>query len=245
MNGNYEFSLMQLADSFFPSGNFALSGGLEALVRSSRIKDKQDIKEFLKSQLYCQLRPCDCAILALSYDAASRLDLNDLMRIDNLFFSMKLVEVVRTSSVRAGQQLLNNVIAILAMPKTISQGNSSKSNQVLEFAKAFRVKIRDKQTRGTLPVCLAVCAWANGIPKRSALRLFLYCYLVSTVGSAVRLGIVEHTLAQSMIASLRDDCDLISQTVQAMKIDELWQVTPLVDILQMNHEKDELRMFIT
>ena len=50
MNTGHEFSLMQLADSFFPYGNFALSGGLEALVKAGRIKNSKDIGRFLQNQ---------------------------------------------------------------------------------------------------------------------------------------------------------------------------------------------------
>ena len=38
---SHEFHMMQLADSFFPSGNFGFSGGLESFVRSGSIKEKK------------------------------------------------------------------------------------------------------------------------------------------------------------------------------------------------------------
>jgi urease accessory protein UreF len=44
---------------------------------------------------------------------------------------------------------------------------------------------------------------------------------------------------------LRGDCDSISQRVAGRKIQGVWQASPMVDILQMNHEKEEVRMFIT
>ena len=244
MKRDYEFHLLQIADSFFPSGNFALSGGLEAMVNSSRVNSWEETKTFLRNQLHFLIRPCDCTILSMSYDTAQRSDLNGLIRIDNLFFSMKLVETVRTSSIRAGQQFLNTVLSMIAMtrPKT---GLSRHESEALKFAKTFTTKIKNKEARGTLPVCLAVSANVIGIPKRSTLRLFLYCYLASTIGSAVRMGVVKHTMAQSIIASLRGDCDSISQRVAVRKIHEVWQASPMVDILQMNHEKEEVRMFIT
>jgi urease accessory protein len=245
MKRDYEFHLLQIADSFFPSGNFALSGGLEAMVNSSRVNSWEETKTFLKNQLHFLLRPCDCAILSMSYDAAQRSDLNGLIRIDNLFFSMRLVETVRTSSIRAGQQFLNTVLSMITMTRQPKTGLSLHESQALKLAKTFTMKIKNKEARGTLPVCLAVSTNVIGIPKRSTLRLFLYSYLVSTIGSAVRMGVVKHTMAQSIIASLRGECDSISQRVAVRKIQEVWQASPMVDILQMNHEKEEVRMFIT
>lgn len=36
MNTNHEFHLMQLSDSFFPSGMFSMSSGLEPLINNKK-----------------------------------------------------------------------------------------------------------------------------------------------------------------------------------------------------------------
>ena len=109
----------------------------------------------------------------------------------------------------------------------------------------FRTKVKSKDARGTFPVCLSISANMLGIPKQSAIRIFLYSYLASTVGAAVRMGIIQHVSAQSIIASLRNECESISNNVMRKTIFDVWQSIPLVEILQMRHEKDDLRMFIT
>ena len=38
---------MQLSDSFFPSGMFGMSGGLESLVKYDKIKDNNDVLKFI------------------------------------------------------------------------------------------------------------------------------------------------------------------------------------------------------
>jgi urease accessory protein UreF len=91
------------------------------------------------------------------------------------------------------------------------------------------------------PSCLAVAANAMGIPGRSALRMMLYTYCVSVTGSAIRLGVITHVESQKILMELAND-------VKTAKVDTssvLWQLAPLADILQMNHELDELRMFNT
>ncbi|MGI0048812.1 MAG: urease accessory protein UreF, partial [Nitrososphaera sp.] len=71
---DYEFHLMQLADSFFPSGMFGLSGGLESLVKTGRVKNRNDVLRFIQQQMKFQIVPCDCAVLATVMSAAKKRD---------------------------------------------------------------------------------------------------------------------------------------------------------------------------
>ena len=43
-----KLTLMQLSDSFFPSGSYTLSHGLESLVQNYRLKHPEDLKTFLR-----------------------------------------------------------------------------------------------------------------------------------------------------------------------------------------------------
>jgi urease accessory protein UreF len=108
------------------------------------------------------------------------------------------------------------------------------------FAKKFRAKVEEKESAGTYPACLAVAASALKIPEKSALRMMLYSYCVSIVGSAVRLGIISHIEGQSILTQLAFD-------VNSARIGDIepWQLAPLPEILQMQHEQDDSRMFIT
>lgn len=221
---DHEFHLMQLADSFFPSGMFGLSGGMESFVKSGRVKNGNDILRFVRQQMKFQMVPCDCAVLSAVMKAAKKGDVAGAMVADNRCHSIKLVKEVRVASSRSGRQMLN----------TLAHMTDNK------FARKFRAKVETKESAGTYPACLAVAAAALGIPEKSALRMMLYSYCVSTVGSAIRLGVISHVEGQSVLARLARD-------VNSAKVDstELWQLTPLAEILQMQHEQDYSRMFIT
>jgi urease accessory protein len=223
---DHEFHMMQLADSFFPSGMFGLSGGLESLVKTGRVKSRNDILHFVKQQMRFQLVPCDCAVLVSVMAAAKKGDIARAAAADNRCHSMKLVREVRTASARSGRQLLNCLV-------------NMTDNR---FAKKFHAKVEAKESAGTYPACLAVAASAFRIPEKSALRMMLYSYCVSIVGSAVRLGVITHIEGQGVLTQLASDAN---SAKAAKNIDELWQLAPLTEILQMQHEQDDLRMFIT
>lgn len=226
MGTSHEFHLMQLADSFFPSGSFGLSGGLESLVRSGRVKDKKTVLQFIRQQLHFQLAPCECPTLLIVMDAAAKDDIDAAVDADNLYHSMRLVSEARVASTRSGRQILNCITRIAPT----------------RFAKKFQARIRSGRSAGSHPASLAVAAHSLAIPNESALRVMLYSFSASMVASAVRLGIIEHLEAQAILSKLaQETCTLEAK----IKTDELWQLCPLVDILQMQHQRDELRMFIT
>jgi len=223
---DHEYHMMQLADSFFPSGMFGLSGGLESLVKTGRIRSRSDVLRFVRQQMQFQIVPCDCAVLASVMDAAKKDDIARAIVADNRCYSMKLVREVRTASARSGRQLLSCIVDMTDD----------------RFAKKFHAKVDAKESAGTYPACLAVAATALQIPEKSAIRMMLYSYCVSIVGSAVRLGVISHIEGQSILTQLARD---VNSAKVARNITELWQLAPLTEILQMQHEQDDLRMFIT
>jgi urease accessory protein len=223
---SHEFHMMQLADSFFPSGAFGLSGGLESQVKSGRVKNAKDLLRLIRQQIRFQVLPCDCAVLLVTMNAASRKNVAGITQADVQYHSMKLVKEVRVASTRSGKQLLRTLAGM-------------KKDAITRKFQALIVKGRSP---GTYPVCLALAANALRIPKESAVRMLLYSYCASVVGSAVRMGIVSHIEGQSALTELVSD---VNSARPAGQIHDLWQLNPLAEILQMQHEQDEFRMFIT
>src|SRR4029079_13162242 len=100
MNNEYEFHLMQLADSFFPSGMFGMSGGLESFVKNGRIRNGSDVLRFVRQQLQFQIAPCDCSVFLTVMDSAKKGDIERAIAADNRCYSIKLVREVRIASAR-------------------------------------------------------------------------------------------------------------------------------------------------
>ena len=223
---DYEFHLMQLSDSFFPSGMFGLSGGLESFVKSGRIRSENNVLRFIRQQVKFQLVPCDCAVLLAVMNAAKKDDIEGAVVADNLFYSMKLTREARTASTRSGRQLL---ICVMNMKND-------------GFANKFYNRIEERESAGSYPACLAVSANALGIPEKSTLRMMLYSYCASIVGSAIRLGVISHIEGQGILMRVARD---VNSAKPKNNINELWQLMPLSEIMQMQHELDDLRMFIT
>jgi urease accessory protein len=226
-----ELSMLQLSDSFFPSGMYATSSGLEALFYSNKkITDADGLREIIKVYLQSQIGPADCSALGNAYENAQRKDLQKLLEVDNNLYSLKLIEEIRNASTRSGRQILKCVISFIP------------NNDMLN---GYQEAIKQGRTSGVYPVALAVISNTLGISKYNACLLMLYSFSVSLVGAALRLGTLQHFEGQKIIHELKP---IMSETVEK-NIDRplisMWQFAPNIDIFQMAHERMSSKMFIT
>jgi urease accessory protein len=75
--------------------------------------------------------------------------------------------------------------------------------------------------------------------------MMLYGFLVSIVGAALRLGMVQHFEGQRIIHQLKPT---ILKTVKSninRPLSSMWQFAPDIDIIQITHERMGSKMFIT
>jgi len=233
MSTSHEFHLMQLADSFFPSGMFSMSGGLESLVIHKKITSWEQVLNFIKEQIEFQLVPSDCVVLSITIDGVKNFDLEKVVHIDNKYYSMKLAKEVRNSSVRSGKQVFHCLKHMI--------GENKK-----KFLKQFDSKIESKETPCTYPVALGITAVCLELPIQSVMRIFLYSFSSSVVSAAIRLGVIQHLDAQKILMLLAKHVNnIILNLTQKKTTKDIWQLTPLTEIHQMKHEHNESRMFIT
>jgi urease accessory protein len=228
-----DIGLLQLSDSFFPTGMYTMSNGLEALFYSSRkrsIAKPDNMVNLLKVYLENQIGPADCTALGAAYKQVTNNNIAELIEIDSIVFSMKLVEEIRNASARSGTQLLRCV------------GSFVTDHQIMnEFLKA----ISSKKATGVFPVALAISAHSLGIPRNKAALIMMYGFTVSMVGAALRMGMLQHFDGQLIIHGLRNTM------VEAIKanidrpIAGIWQFAPGIDLIQISHERMSSKMFIT
>jgi len=233
MNTSHEFHLMQLSDSFFPSGMFSMSSGLESLINNKKITNWNDVLNFIIEQIEFQIYPCDCTSLSFALTGVKNNDLNAVVNIDKKYYSMKFAKEIRNSSTRSGKQVLNSIIHMME--------NHDNSDFLYEFNK----KIESKETPGTYPIILAIGAVSLGIPLESITRMLLYSFSSSIVSAAIRLGLLQHLDAQKILKLLAEPINKLILTNEEKNLEDIWQLTPLTEIYQMNHERNESRMFIT
>ncbi len=226
-----DLGMLQLSDSFFPSGLYTTSSGLEALYYSTRkITNADDLHTLIKVYLEHQIGPADCSALGNSYEQVQRKDLKKLVEVDNLILSMKLIEEIRNASVRSGTQILRCV------------GSFITDSDILNN---YQREIAEKRASGVYPVAFAVTSHVLGIPKHKAALMMLYGFSVSMVGAALRLGILQHFDGQKIIHKLKPTIlESVYRNVNR-PLTSMWQFAPDIDLIQISHECMSSKMFIT
>jgi urease accessory protein len=226
-----EVSMLQLGDSFFPTGMYTTSSGLETLFYDGRIKTKQEIIEFLTVCLKYQIGPADCAALANAYDFAKEENITKIIEIDHILFSMKLIKEIREASTRSGRQLLNCLLSFVP-----------DNNNLIS---SYYNSIKNKTANGIYPVALALASNSLNIKKERACLILLYGFTVSITGAALRLGMLQHIEGQQVIHELKPIITNVINNNINRHFSNLWQFSPSIDLVQMKHERMDSKMFIT
>jgi len=227
---NEDLAVMQLSDSFFPTGLYATSNGLEFLFSNNEIKGIEDIKNMIKVNIEQQIGPSDCIALSNTFTNAEKKNFKKIIQADEIAFIMKPIKEIRKASVNSGIQLVKCVSEFV------------KDDDMLnEYQKA----IKEKRIHGIFPVAFAICCNALKIRKEKSLTMLLYGFTVSVIGAALRLGLIQHLEGQKIIHEIKP---IIIKTIKEnsnKSLFDMWQFAPQFDIIQMSHEKMDSKMFIT
>lgn len=228
--GLFEIGMLQLSDSFFPTGMYATSNGLEAMYYAKRLTGVQDLRRLLEVYIGQQIGPADCNALSKAIEMAAKSKLEKLLEIDRMTYGMKLCKETREASARSGTQLLR------------CMGTFIKDDKILS---KYAAAIEAKKASGIYPVALGVACHAFGIPKDKAAVMMLYGFTVSVVGAAIRLGVVTHFDGQEVIHRLKPLILATARQNIERPLSGMWQFAAEIDVFQMAHEHMSSRMFIT
>ncbi|MDJ0573530.1 MAG: urease accessory UreF family protein [Xenococcaceae cyanobacterium MO_234.B1] len=222
-----KLALMQLADSFFPSGSFTLSHGLEFLVQTKQITSAEDLQIFLQLLLRNKIGSCDLVALIYSYKGSKHNDLAAVRLADTRLFAQTLIAKNRITQRNSGRALL--MIA-----------NSTWQNEQLA---TLTQDVAHNRFNCLHPVVFAVVAQVAGISEQDAILGFLHSFVTGLLGAAIRLGVIGHLQAQQLLLNLASDIELTYHKAQSINLDQMWSCTPTIDLAQMQHHKLNTRLF--
>ena len=77
-----DISILQLSDSFFPTGLYTMSSGLETFFDDKIISNGEQIQSFIETIISQQFGPADCIALANAYDFALSSDIEGIIKCD-------------------------------------------------------------------------------------------------------------------------------------------------------------------
>ncbi len=220
-NSRSLLTVLQHADSFFPSGGTAFSWGLETLHADGWLLTPAAIESFLLGQLAHRWATCDRIALVRTYDSAD--DLDGVTACDAELEALALARELREGSRRAGGTLLR-VHAQLGTRQ----------------AEAYRERVRAGLAWGHLAAAQGLVWRGLGMSREEAQVTSAHTLCLAVLGAAIRLGVIGHIDAQKILAAAHATID---DLLLGVGVDELSSFVPASEIAMMRHEVGLSRLF--
>jgi urease accessory protein len=219
---------LQLGDSFFPSGLYTLSHGLEAFAQADEL-GPATLEALLVDHLRDGFGAADAVALACAHRAIEEHDLDLAALADVRLTATKLPREARETSLRAGRQLLHIAGEIFG-------------GEVLDVYAEY---VRGNRAPGNHAVVLGLVMATQGIPREMAIAGELYALVSSCVAAAVRLALVDHVVAQVALHRLKPVIAEVARANRDKEVQDIASCVPRIDVMAMRHERAEVRLFMS
>ncbi|PSB06847.1 urease accessory protein UreF [Pleurocapsa sp. CCALA 161] len=222
-----QLAMMQLADSFFPTGSFTLSHGLESLVQTGKINSVEDLQVFLQLLLHNKVGTTDLVALLHSHRGINDGNLEAARQADSQLFAQTAIAKIRETQRQSGRALL-------------MVSSSTWQDERLEILnrEAAQGKIHCLH-----PVIFGAVAAIAGLSEQNTVLAFLHSLVSGILSAAIRLGVLGHIQTQQILLYLASDIETVWSTARSMNLEQMRSCTLAIDIAQMQHPKLAQRLF--
>lgn len=223
------FSLVQglrFIDSFFPSGGYAYSSGLEAAVQGGAVKDSAQLARYVEDLLRGGLSRREAVAVAVAHKASMTGKSQPALAIDVELDAMKMGLESRMASRQMGRQVIRVAAEQFEDDAALQQ---------------FHAKIEEGQTPGHLPVCVGLTLAACGWTRQETVGAYLYQTAVGLVSAAMKLLPIGQREGQRLLAQWSPLFTQLSRNAASMSAMVSW--SPVQDIYAMRHSTLESRLF--
>jgi urease accessory protein len=223
MSDAYQLELLalQLADSAFPSGSFAHSGGIEAAWKWGELGSRESLTIYLETVIR------QLPYGTLPFFSAAYQQQRPFAEIDQLCHAVLNNHVARRASSKQGRALLATAARVFGSPAL---------DQLLQ-------QIKKQNLPSHLAPVFGAVTFQLGISLEKSLQIFLYTLLRDLVSAAVRLNIIGPHAGQQLLVELVPELQIAVRRSADVELDEIAQTAPIVEILQVNHDRLYSRLF--
>ena len=222
-------SLFQLCDSNFPTGAFSHSYGLESYIQADQVHDKQTFSQWLYVYLNEQLIYSDGLASRLIYEALEVGNLEKVWKLDRMLTVQNLPRETREGTQRMGDRMLNLVESLYEVP----------------ILSLYRERIKNKQSFGHPAIVFTMIGHHLGVPSTKTTLFYLYSAVSSLIQNAVRAIPLGQTAGQKITQEFHDELIKATEKIQSVDEEDFGIVSPGLELAQMQHERVNIRIFMS
>lgn len=222
-------ALLQAGDSFYPTGSYAHSFGLEGLVHEGVVRDRATLREFLHRSVLPALRKVELPIAVHAWNALEAQDWRRVGEICVLSSALKSSREARLASENIGRQRAE-LVAVL-------RGD--------ECAKAYVARAKEGGWPFSSAVSAALEGRAIGAPREAVLAGVVYSTVAAIVSAAMKLLRLGQNASQTLLTEVLGEAPAVIAAAEGVRLEEIGWFNPWLDIAAARHETADARMFIS
>jgi len=221
--------LLQSVDSFYPTGSYAHSFGLEGLVQAGVIRDRETLRAFIFQSALPALRQTELPIAVHAWRAFGKPDWKTVGELCVLSAALKSAREARLASENIGRQRAELAAQLHRSPLAAEFLQQAATHR-WPMGAAIAAALEGRVLGAPLPAILAGVCYAN---------------LASLLSAAMKILRLGQSAAQSLLTEALTTAPAMMTTAETLPIDEIGWFNPWLDIAAARHETADARMFIS
>ncbi len=214
--------VLQLADSAFPTGGFAHSGGLEAALHARTAKPAS-VEPFVLEAITAAAH-ASLPIVGAAWAEPARLAELDAFTATTLWS-----HVAARASRTQGRAWIDVTARAFAVPALVE----------------LRRRVIAEEQPGHLAPMFGMVMQVLEVSRDDAYAMFLHLTVRGLLSAAVRLGAVGPTEAQAIHGRLAPALEAALALAKSLSLDEVAQTSPITELVQAGHDRLYTRLFQT
>jgi urease accessory protein len=216
----------RFVDSFFPSGGFAYSSGLEAAVQGGAVRNADDLFRYVEDVLRNGMGRREAVAVARAWDAQARGSWREAVETDWELDAMKTGRESRLASRQMGRQVIK-----------IAAGQADDQSILRDFHAA----VEAERTPCHLAVSLGLALASSGWSREEAMAAYLYQAATGLLSASLKLLPIGQREGQRLLDGWMPLIGELSGQAQPDATMTSW--SPVQDIYAMKHSRLESRLF--
>jgi urease accessory protein len=221
--------LLQAGDSFYPTGSYSHSFGLEGLVQQGVVRDRATLRAFIFLSALPALRHTDLPLAAHAWRAFGEANWPRVGELCVLSSALKTAREARAASENIGRQRAELMANLRAHP----------------LAQEFLRRATAENWPHSSAISAALEGRVLGAPLTAVLAGISYATLASLFSAAMKILRLGQNASQSLLTEALAASPAIITAAEATPLADIGWFNPWLDIAAARHEIASSRMFIS